>query len=57
MYTDIERNPDSFGRYYPLFRVKLDSEELIDMSIAFMINDDFYAYSGILAEDMAGEKQ
>lgn len=57
VYTDIERNPDSFGRYYPLFRVKLDSEELIDMSIAFMINDAFYAYSGILAENMAGEKK
>ena len=49
-FADIEENKESFGRYYPLFRVRIESDGLMDMSIALLINDDLYAYSKELAE-------
>lgn len=45
IFTDIEKNQDSFNRYYSIMRVKLDSDSLVDMSVGLMINDDLYAYS------------
>ena len=50
IFADIEDNKESFGRYYPLFRVRIESDGLMDMSIALLINDDLYAYSKELAE-------
>ena len=50
IFADIEENKESFGRYYPLFRVRIESDGLMDMSIALLINDDLYAYSKELAE-------
>lgn len=44
IFADIEENKESFGRYYPLFRVRIESDGLMDMSIALLINDDLYAY-------------
>ena len=32
------------------FRVRIESDGLMDMSIALLINDDLYAYSKELAE-------
>lgn len=55
IFTDIEENPTSFGRYYSLFRVDLSKNGLVDMCIAFMINDAFYSYSEILAEKIKEE--
>ncbi len=52
IFTDIESNEDSFGRYYSIMRVKMDGLGLVDMSVALMINDDLYAYSKILAEQV-----
>lgn len=49
VFKDIENNPDSFRRYYPLFRVSTDEKGLLDMVIAFITNDDFYEYSSKLA--------
>ena len=50
IFTDIEENPDSFQRYYPLFRLRMENNNLIQMVIAFLMNDDLYAYSKVLAE-------
>ena len=52
IFTDIESNEDSVGRYYSIMRVKMDGLGLVDMSVALMINDDLYAYSKILAEQV-----
>lgn len=49
IFTDIEDNEESFGRYYPIMRVKMDSNNLVDMSVGLMINDDLYTYSKMLA--------
>lgn len=48
VFTDMEQNPDSFRRYYPLMRVRMSNQALVDMCTAFMLNDDFYSYSGTL---------
>lgn len=48
VFTDIEENKDSFRRYYPLFRLKLSSMNLVHLVTAFLINDDLYAYAQTL---------
>lgn len=50
VFTNIENNLDSFQRYYPLFRLKIEKDDLLQMLIALLINDDLYAYSKVLAE-------
>ena len=59
IFTDIEKNQDSFNRYYSIMRVKLDSDSLVDMSVGLMINDDLYAYSNFALCDyfMQGEQK
>lgn len=44
IYDDIENNADSFGRYYPIMRIKMDNSSITDMCTALMINDDLYEY-------------
>lgn len=44
IFTDIEKNKSSFGRYYSLIRIKMDTNELVDMCKALMINDELYEY-------------
>lgn len=56
IFTDIEENEESFGRYYSIMRVKMASNNLVDMSVGLMINDDLYAYSKTLA-NQAEEKE
>lgn len=53
IFTNIELNKDSFYRYYPIFRVELENEELIQMTIAFLINDDLYYH----IKDLAAEQE
>jgi hypothetical protein len=50
IYTDIENDKESFGRYYPLFRVKLNDRNLMGMCIGLLINDELYKYSSVLAQ-------
>lgn len=50
IYSDIEENEKSFGRYYSLCRVKMETHYQIEMGVALMMNDDLYAYSKILAD-------
>lgn len=44
IYDDIENNADSFGRYYPIMRIRMDNSSITDMCTALMINDDLYEY-------------
>ena len=44
IFTDIEENETSFQRYYPMMRVRLSSNEIIDMVRAMAINDALYEY-------------
>lgn len=55
IFSNIEKDTDSFARYYPLMRVKLDSKDLVYMATAMMINDDFYSYSAEL-RDQYGQR-
>ena len=44
IFTDIEENETSFRRYYPMMRVRLSSNEIINMVRAMAINDALYEY-------------
>ncbi|MCI7067108.1 MAG: hypothetical protein MR953_05780 [Butyrivibrio crossotus] len=57
VFTNIEENEDAFARYYGLFRVRLDNDDLVNMCIAFMINDELYDYTKILAETPDNEDE
>lgn len=55
IFSDIEDNEESFGRYYPIVQVKMDSPNLVDMGVGLMINDDLYTYSKMLANQAEGK--
>lgn len=57
VFSDIEDHKASFGRYYSLLRVKMDSSGLVKMCTAFMVNDALYAYSKPLADQISEEKE
>ena len=57
VFTDIENNPDSFGRYYSLIRVEINSSKLEQLCIALFLNDDFYAVSAKLAQEVEEETE
>ena len=44
IFTDIEENESSFLRYYPMVRVKLNQENLVHLTRAFVLNDEFYEF-------------
>lgn len=53
IFTDIEEHKESFGRYYSIQRAKMDSDEIVDMGAALMINDRLYEYSKVLADQIS----
>lgn len=53
IFTDIEEHKESFGRYYSIQRAKMDSDEIVDMGAALMINDKLYEYSKVLADQIS----
>lgn len=55
VFTNIENNKESFGRYYPFFRTRMDDERKVDMCTALMMNDELYEYSKLLAEGVTEE--
>lgn len=56
VFTNIENDINSFGRYYSLLRVKMDGHGLVDMCKALMINDELYEYSRSLMNQMDDEE-
>lgn len=44
IFSEIEDNPDTYERYYPMVRVKCNSNELVQMVRAFVLNDELYVF-------------
>jgi len=44
IFSEIGDNPDTYGHYYPMVRVKCDSEDLCHVVRAFVLNDELYAF-------------
>ncbi len=55
VFTAIEQHPETFCRYYSIFRLDIRQMELANICTAFMINDDLYAYSKELVARFAEE--
>lgn len=55
VFTEIEKDINSFERYYSLFRVKMNGSGLVEMCTALMINDDLYERSKILMNEIPEE--
>ena len=47
IFSNIENNPNSFGRYYGLMIVKINSSAIFSTCLALLINDDLYEYAGL----------
>lgn len=45
IFSDIEEHSEAYERYYPMVRVKLESQGLIQMTMALVLNDELYAYA------------
>ena len=44
IFTDIEKNDLTFARYYPMVRVKMETNNLVYMVMSFVLNDELYQY-------------
>lgn len=44
IFADIAAHEESFSRYYPMVRVRLDHTSLIDMVKAIVLNEELYEY-------------
>lgn len=44
IFTDIRKNKEEFARYYPMVRVKINSDPVSYFIKTIAINDDFYLY-------------
>jgi hypothetical protein len=51
VYKNLEENPDSFARYYPLMRVNVGQNNLWLMARALLVNDELYIYTKELADN------
>lgn len=56
IFSDIRKNKKSFERYYPMVRVRIDSDGIENMVKAFVLNDELYAYCSVLADKYRGDK-
>ncbi len=52
IFSDIEEHSETYERYYPMVRVKLDSEGLRQMTMALVLNDALYAYAWELEQTL-----
>jgi hypothetical protein len=53
IFTDIEKNPESFRRYFPMTRLTSSTYESRSIIRAIVLNDDFYE---MLLEEMVNAK-
>lgn len=56
IFNDIEKQEESFGRYYPMMRVQLNSDALVHMVTAMTLNDVLYEYCEKLADIYINER-
>ena len=52
IFNNIETDPDSFSRYYPMVCIKADSADVGKMVRAFVLNDDLYEHCAVLAAEV-----
>lgn len=55
IFSEIENDYESFGRYYELFSMTANFEEVNRLRIALLVNDDLYHYSKVLADQISDE--
>lgn len=48
IFTNLEKDPASFSRYYPLFCIEPGNRVIRHAVIALLVNDDLYAYARTL---------
>ncbi len=51
IFTTIKKDPKTYGRYYPMVRVEMKSKGLNQMVVAFILNDELYAFAEQLDEE------
>lgn len=56
IFTNLEKEPDSFSRYYTLFCIQLDKPGIRHAVVALVVNDELYAYARSLPPLPPGEK-
>ena len=56
IFTNLEKDPDSLSRYYPLFCMQLDKPGVRHAVMALVVNDGLYAYARSLPPLPPGEK-
>lgn len=45
IFSEIEKYPETYERYYPMVRVQISSIRLMHMVWAFVVNDELYEYA------------
>lgn len=45
IFSEIEKYPETYERYYPMVRVQISSIRLMHMVRAFVVNDELYEYA------------
>ena len=55
IFRDIREHKNSFERYYPMVRVKVESDGIADMIKGIVMNNDLYAYCAELADKYGTE--
>ena len=56
IFTNLEKHPDSFSRYYSLFCIQLDKAVIRHAVMALVVNDELYTYARSLPQLSAQEE-
>lgn len=51
IFSDIEKNPETYERYYPMVRVRIDERALNQMTVALVLNDELYSFAEELSRE------
>lgn len=52
IYSDVKEDKESFGRYFSLMLVSINSDAQVEMCIGLILNDDLYSFSRELADQI-----
>ena len=56
IFTNLEKHPDSFSRYYSLFCIQLNKAVIRHAVMALVVNDELYTYARLLPQLSAQEE-
>lgn len=51
IFSDIEKNPEIYERYYPMVRVRIEDRGLNQMTMALVLNDELYSFAEELSRE------